>query len=159
MIKGVGAAALIIMLGAAAAVAADDPFFELNGVVAVANPATKHAGGITETFNPCAEPHFDLGNLNGTDGRWLLLPAGSGGRSAVLDFDKDDTVDAVDMDVWFYDDRCELITSEMDENAYSMATLETSLPKQEEGIIPGAAKWAIVTMPVGNSNKFTFTIP
>lgn len=153
------------------------PSFSQDGVISAPNPASKVAGGLTETINPCGKPDPDLrevngGNFNGVDGWWIRLPAGAPGKAATLAYTYIPTPAGagigIDMDVWFYTANCSLITTDQDDKAYDMATMPdttededgnpTILPL-EEGVIPAGAAFAIVDFVAGGNNaEFTFSI-
>jgi hypothetical protein len=153
------------------------PSFSQDGVITAPNPASKVSGGLTEALNPCGTPDRDLrevhgGNFNGADGWWIKLPSGAPGKAATLTYvlvpSPASAAIAVDMDVWFYTANCSLITSEQDDNAFSMATLppttedkdgNPTLRTLEAGTIPAGAAFAIVDFVAGGNNApFTFSI-
>jgi hypothetical protein len=152
--------------------------FEATGLIRAGNPATRVAGGVTETTNACGvslEPNVPNGTTQGADGFWFQLPESIRGHTATLTEDppniNEDTATG-DMDVWFYDAGCNLIkppntdgTGPKDPNAYSMATQgeaslnDDDLPvfSPENGTIPAMAAWAIVDLVVGANATFNFS--
>jgi hypothetical protein len=119
-----------------------------SGTILVPGPSSKAVGGVTELLAPClpGDP------LQGFDGFWLAIP-GTGGHAATLA--SDPTRGALDLDVYFYDASCRIITAARDPNAYGMAT---PLTASERGTIPSAAAWAVVDLAAGANASFTFTV-
>jgi len=160
--------ALLVVL-TAMSLADADPRFRAEGLVSYPNPASRIYGGVTEILNPCGEPNADLrehngGNVNGHDGWWIKLPADAPGREAHLIFNHDTSNDVadLDMDAWFYNETCTLITDDDDENAYSMADTPTTITATggppETGRIPAKAAWVVVNLIVGSDTVFRFDV-
>lgn len=152
---------LLVALAALAAMPAaraDEPRFEQVGHITAPNPASKLTGSITEQLNPCGVGHPELGDLTGLDGWWIELPAWAPDSEATLTFD------ALDMDVWFYDEECTLVASDADSRAGGMATTpaveDGTVVRRERGSIPTAARYAVVNLAAGAYDEpFSFRIP
>jgi hypothetical protein len=141
--------ALLVSLTAAPFAKAETYPWTAEGTILIPGPTGKVIGGMTELLNPCGAEDPDLGDLQGVDGYWITLPEDAGGHPATLDSD------AVDADVWFYNNGCGLVTDDADPIAYDMATDATA---DEAGTIPLAASFAIVDNSLGVNVSFTFTI-
>lgn len=130
--------------------------FVATGTIAVADPASRQYGGVTEQGSPCLgsiDPDVPAGIFQGVDAVWVALPLESEGHAATLTSTAPNDVDA-----WFYDEGCTLIKPAADPNAYSMATTDPAPNGDEEGIIPVGAAWVAVDLYVGAAAPFTLTI-
>jgi hypothetical protein len=122
-----------------------DEGFSVSGTIIAPAPQTKAiALSATEGLNPCGAPDPDLGSTQGVDGYWIALPEGSAGLAAAV------TSDAVDIDVWYYDEGCG--------GLYDYNAMATDLTANETGTVPEGAAFAIVDLAVGAAANFTFTL-
>jgi hypothetical protein len=145
-----------------------DPVFTKSGTILVAGPSGRVVGGVTEIASPCmgsVDPDVPAGATQGVDGYWVELPLGLDGRAAHLTANAPNEVDA-----WFYDEGCGLITPTVDANAYSMVnrnclpvppgtTSYCPLPSGDKhGTVPVGAAWVAVDLNTGANANFTFSV-
>ena len=143
---------LALALLAASSIASADEEFVVVGKILAGNPSTKRLPGITERAMPCGQPNERIGDVNGLDGYWIVLPEDAGGQGATLE------AEALDADVWFYratENGCDLIDANDDPQWANMAT---DLTSYEIGVVPAEATLAIVTLVTGREAPFTFRL-
>jgi hypothetical protein len=141
MRKLIAVSMLLACFGAGRASAA----FTIQGTIQIPGPTGRVSAGVTETTNPCGR-QTGGSSTNGLDGFWFELP-GAGEVTATM------TSTALDANVYFYDADCHLIGGTADPVATSMATDATA---DEQGVVPAAARYAIVDLIAGSNVFFTF---